>query len=657
MMTRQKHFNIFLMFCLFFSAAILKADVKMPRIFSTNMVLQRNQSIPVWGWADPGEKVTVQLGDESKSTTADDKGTWTVSLKKRTAGGPLQMKISGNNEIIFDNILIGDVWLCSGQSNMELPLSVTNGAEAEIASANFPDIRLFTVPNNMAAQPASDIPSGEWDVCSPTTVPGFSAVGYYFGKDIYQTQKTPIGLISSNWGGTDIETWISWETILKDPDFSHLDTLSMDGSIESLLEKGQQAYNTWILSLQKSDLGKVDGKAIWANPDLDVTDWKTMQVPQLWESAGLPGLNGIVWFRTSFELSDSAAQSDATLSLGPIDDSDETFINGIKVGEMWSKYNTPRFYTISKDLLKPGVNSLVVRIEDYMGGGGMWGKPKELVLETSEGKIPLAGEWLYKVASPAEISSPSTPGPNSYPSLLYNGMIHPLIPYAITGVIWYQGENNASRAYKYRTLFPTMIEDWRNKWHSDFPFLFVQLANYMDVQPEPGSSDWAELREAQLLTLSEKKTAMAVIIDIGEAGDIHPRNKKDVGYRLSLPARKMVYGEDIVYSSPIYDSMKIKDSDVILKFKHAGSGLTAKDKYGYLKGFAIAGEDQVFHWAKAEIVDKDQVKVWNPDIPNPVAVRYGWAYNPDDVNLYNLEGLPASPFRTDKWTITTQKTP
>ena len=655
MKTVEQRFFIFLMPLLTMTSMALFADVSLPRIFSSHMVLQRNQPIPVWGWAEPGEKITVQLGDEIKTIEADQTGNWKISYGKREAGGPFQMQIIGNNTILFEDILIGDVWLCSGQSNMELPLAITSGAESEIANANYPDIRIFTVPNNMAAKPVTDIPSGQWDRCTPTTIPGFSAVGYYFGKDIYQTQKIPVGLISSNWGGTDIETWISWETILKHPDFARLDTLSMDGSIEALMEKSQQAYNDWIKSLQEDDLGRKNGEAIWAEPNFDVSDWKTMKVPQLWESAGLPGLDGVVWFRTTFELSDSDTQTDAALSLGPIDDSDETFVNGVKVGEMWSKYNTPRFYSISKDLLKPGLNCLVVRVEDYTGGGGLWGKDGELYLETASGRISLAGEWVYQVGSSAETTSPSTPGPNSYPALLFNGMIHPLIPYAMTGAIWYQGENNASRAYQYRSLFPMMIDDWRNKWHSDFPFLFVQLANYMEAQSEPGNSDWAELREAQLMTLSEKKTGMAVIIDIGEAGDIHPRNKKDVGYRLSLPARKLVYGEDLEYSGPIYDSMKIKNGDVILKFHHTGTGLTAKDKYGYVKGFAMAGNDQVFHWAKAEIIDQDHVKVLNPGIENPVSVRYGWASNPDDVNLYNREGLPASPFRTDDWILTTQK--
>ena len=632
----------------------LIAEVRLPRIFSSHMVLQQGKDIPVWGWAEPGERVTVKLYDQHKSATADENGVWQVKLGKMEAGGPYQMIVEDSSVVIFDDVLIGEVWICSGQSNMEWPLSMVNDADQEMEGADHPQIRLFHVSNRIGGRPEEDLPSGAWTVCSPKTAPGFSAVGYFFGREIHQTQNVPVGLISTNWGGTDIETWISREAIQSHPDFEEIQGLSDSLSIEEILQKAEDEYNAWLDSLRQKDLGKPGGEPVWADPDLDVSTWPTMTLPILWESGGLPGLDGVVWFRKTFELTDPEAESDVFLSLGAIDDSDETYINGQKVGEMWSQYNVPRKYTVPSDVLRPGTNTLVVRVEDYTGGGGLWGKPEELFIRTISEEQTLVGDWQYQVGFGSESRRPSQPGPNSYPSLLYNGMIHPLIPYAMKGVIWYQGENNAGRAYQYRTLHPLLIQDWRDRWDDDFPFLFVQLANYMAAQDQPGESDWAELREAQLMTLSMKKTGMAVTIDIGEADDIHPRNKQDVGLRLALAARKIAYGEDLVYSGPIYDSMKKKKDHIQIKFQHAGSGLDIRDKYGYLKGFAIAGRDSVFHWAKAELDGKDKVRVWNPDIKNPIAVRYGWAANPDDVNLYNKEGLPASPFRTDDFPGVTQ---
>ncbi|NQT25172.1 beta galactosidase jelly roll domain-containing protein [candidate division KSB1 bacterium] len=646
--------TIFIVLFLLLSITLV-AEVRLPRVFSSHMVLQQDRDIPVWGWAEPGEQVTVKLFDQKKSTTADEEGTWRVTLSKMEAGGPYQMIVEDSSVVLFDDVLIGEVWICSGQSNMEWPLSMVNNADEEMAAADYPNMRLFQVSNRIGGKPETDLPSGAWAVCTPETAPEFSAVGYFFGRDLLKTQNVPVGLISSNWGGTDIETWISQEAIQTHLDFEAPDEAMGKMSMQEIMEKADEEYEAWLVSIRENDLGMKEGSPIWADPDLDASEWPIMSLPSLWEGSGLPGLDGVVWFRKTFDLTDPEAKSDLHLSLGPIDDSDETFVNGKKVGEMWDQYNVPRKYTVPSDVLQSGTNTLAVRVEDYTGGGGLWGKPEQLFIQTMTEERTLVGDWQYQVGSGSESRRPRQPGPNSYPSLLFNGMINPLIPYAMQGVIWYQGENNAGRAYQYRDLHPLMIKDWRNRWDDDFPFLLVQLANYMAAQDAPAESDWAELREAQLMTLSEKKTGMAVTIDVGEAQDIHPRNKQDVGHRLALAARKIAYGEDIVHSGPIYDSMKKKKDHIQLKFKHAGSGLEVKDRYGYLKGFAIAGLDSVFHWAKAEIDGKDKVKVWNPKIEKPIAVRYGWAANPDDVNLYNKEGLPASPFRTDDWPGVTQK--
>lgn len=633
---------------LFVICGLSVADVKMPRIFSDHMVLQRDQKIPVWGWADPGEKIIVEFNNQKRTAKTGTDGTWQVKLKNMKAGGPYTLTITEKNTVQFTDVLVGEVWLCSGQSNMVWPLRLANNADEEVKSADYTNIRLFTVPNRMSVSPLDDLEGGQWEACSPKTVADFSAVGYFFGRELHRKLDVPVGLIKSAWGGTVVETWISPGTVEKIDDFKGILESLSSMSLEEAFKKDSLAYDAWLKSIRERDVGLVNGEPVWVGADLDVSDWKTMSLPALWEGLGLPGLDGVVWFRKTIDLTQTEADSGVVIALGPIDDSDETYVNGLKVGEMWNKYNENRSYTVAAENLKAGENCLVVRVEDTGGGGGMWGKPEEMTIRTVEGRKSLAGEWLYKVGLADMQNRPVQPGPNSYPTLLYNGMIQPIIPYALKGTIWYQGESNAARGYQYRTLFPAMIQDWRDLWdQGKFPFLFVQLANFMEANYIPVESDWAELREAQLKTLDVKNTGMAVIIDIGEADDIHPTNKQDVGLRLSLAARKIAYKEDLVFSGPIYKGHKIVNNKIQLKFDHAGSGLQAKDRYGYLKGFSIAGTDSVFQWARAEINADQTVTVWNPDIATPIAVRYGWAANPDDANLYNTEGLPASPFRTD----------
>jgi sialate O-acetylesterase len=364
----------------------------------------------------------------------------------------------------------------------------------------------------------------------------------------------------------------------------------------------------------------------------------------------LYGVDGIVWFRREFDLPSDAASQGITIYLGPIDDSDITWVNGKKVGETLNRYNEDRIYKVPPDALKPGRNVIAVRVEDTGGGGGIWGKPEQMKIVAGNFSMSLAGQWKLRFSgSEIKVDGSSFVGPNSFPSLLYNGMINPFLNFPVKGAIWYQGESNADRAYQYRILFPLLINDWRARWNNpEMPFFFVQLANYMKPPDEPEESAWAELREAQSMTLKLPATGMAVIIDIGEADNIHPKNKLDVGKRLALSALKIAYGKDIVYSGPVYKSMTASGNKIILTFGNTGSELVCRDRYGYLKGFSIAGKDHKFYWAKAYI-ENGKVVVYNDKVDNPVAVRYGWANNPDDVNLYNKEGLPASPFRTDDW--------
>jgi Beta-galactosidase/beta-glucuronidase len=634
---------------LFFLTHFAVANVTLPRIFTDNMVLQRDVKVPVWGWADKGEKVTVTFAGKKYSATPDATGKWVVSLAPLAAGGPYEMTITGKNLITLKNILMGEVWLCSGQSNMEMPLAGwgrIKDYQTEIANANYPNIRLFTVPKKIGNKPVKDMESGKWEECSPSTIPEFSSVAYFFGRNLNKELKVPIGLINSSWGGTVAETWVSAGAINTMNDFKvQLNTL--DGlDWTNLKSDFEKKAKEWDETVEKKDIGLLEH---WENPTLKDDDWKTMNLPQLWEAAGLPDFDGVVWFRHEFILDEKEAAAGITLYLGKIDDSDVSFVNGKQIGSTMNKYSEPRVYKVDASLLHKGKNTIAVRIIDYSGGGGIWGEPQELSYKSSNGTVSLADNWRYKPGIKMDSKPDVNIGPNSFPTLLYNGMIYPLLPLAIRGAIWYQGEANASRAYQYQTLFPLLINDWRTQFaNPQMPFYFVQLANYQSHVREPAESDWAELREAQAKTLALPNTAMAVIIDIGEANDIHPKNKQDVGYRLSLPALNMIYGKDIVYSGPTYKSMSIEGNKIRLKFDNVGTGLYSKDKYGYLKGFAIAGADKKFVWAKAYI-ENNEVVVYSDAITNPVAVRYAWANNPDDVNLYNKEGLPASPFRTDTW--------
>lgn len=624
------------------------AEVKLPKIFSSNMVLQQGMEIPVWGWASAGEDITVSLNGASVRTTADENGSWKVQLPKQEYGGPFSLTIEGENKIVFNNVMIGEVWICSGQSNMEWPLINAKNGEKEVAEANYPNIRLFTVPKRVAQFPENDIESGEWVECSPETVPNFSAVGYFFGRDLLRNLNVPIGLIHSSWGGTVAETWTSPFTIQNDPDFKEpMVELQQLNLAEYRKQKEAEIRKILGGEIPTEDTGMKDGKPVYAEPDVNDSDWNTIQSPGLWENQGYVNIDGVAWYRKELDLTNDQTQASMSLHLGKIDDSDITFLNGIEIGET-NQYDKERVYTIDKKYLKPGKNMIVVRVDDTGGGGGMYGNPEDQFVAIGSEKINLSGDWKFKITK-AVLQSVDL-GPNSYPTLLYNGMIHPIVQYGIKGAIWYQGESNEDRAIQYRRVFKNLITDWRTQWNQgDFPFLYVSLANFREAQSQPADSRWAELREAQTMALELPNTGMASTIDIGNPDDIHPRNKQDVGKRLALNAFKVAYGQDVVNSGPMFQSVEFKDGKAYVTFSEVGSGLAVKDKYAYVKAFTLAGSDREFHWAKARIINKNTVEVSSGHVPNPVAVRFGWADNPDDLNLYNLEELPAVPFRTDEW--------
>ena len=626
-----------------FSTLITKANVKVADIFSDNMVLQRNINVKIWGKADAREKVWILFNGQKQKTRADNDGKWSIEFNPMKAGGPFTMTILGKNKVVLKNILIGDVWVCSGQSNMEWPVSKTNNAKKEIKKANYPKIRLFTVPRTVSNVPIDEMPNTTWQVCTPETIKNFSAVGYYFGSGLQQEIDVPIGLIHSSWGGTCVETWTSEASITKVPKYEDFGDRIENYDAEKIIEKKTNELKKALGGFPEKESG-IHEK--WMMPDTNRNTWKKMTLPTLWENAGYRLLNGIVWFSLDFNLNTDEIDNDAQLHLGKIDDSDITWFNGEKVGEMKWGSDVERVYTIPEKKLKLGNNNITVRIEDTYYSGGFGSKADKLFLKLDQKKIPLSGEWKYKIDT---VYANFRISPNDVPSLLYNAMINPLIPYGIKGAIWYQGESNTPRSKEYEITFPNMINNWREDWQQgDFPFLFVQLANFKRPQNTTQDDDWAELRETQTKSLSLKNTGMAVAIDVGEAYDIHPKNKQDVGKRLMLSALKVAYNKDIVHSGPIYKSMQVDRDKAIISFDHIGSGLEVKNKHGYINEFEIAGADKKFYWGKAKL-DRDKIIVWSDQVKKPVAVRFGWSSNPAEFNLYNKEGLPASPFRTDNW--------
>lgn len=625
-----------------------QAKIILPKIFSDNMVLQRNGLIPVWGWADANEKIEVRFNNQVKSVKAGKNGKWLIRLDAENAGGPYDMTIKGKNTVQIKNILVGEVWLCSGQSNMEWTVGQSMNAKQEITAANNPFIRHIKIQRDISSLPQNDINAGYWQICDSTTVANFTGVGYFFAKNLYNELKIPVGLINSSWGGTNIETWISREAFENSDEFKEMiagmPKIDLD-SLSKLKVKGS------VLRIEALQGTKMEGMNTSQFRELSFDDskWPVLNQPQLWEEQSIGELDGIVWLRKTIVLTSLDLTKEATLVLSKIDDNDITYVNGIKVGST-NQWDANRRYTIPPGVLKEGKNVIAVRVDDTGGGGGIYGDAADVKLILYNTSLPLSGEWKFQVESVIK-----TTNQNSLPSLCYNAMISPLIPFAFQGVLWYQGESNAGRSYQYRKAFPLLINDWRQKWSNpSMPFYFVQLATFNN----PGNSNegcgWAELREAQTMTLSLPNTGMCVTTDLViNPKDIHPTNKQDVGKRLAALALNNLYSKNIICNGPIFKSMEIKNDQVILSFDHIGTGLYTPDKYGYIRGFEVAGKDQVFHYAKA-FIKGNTVILFNEKVENPVAVHFGWIGDASECNLFNKEGYPAVPFRTDEWKTVTK---
>jgi sialate O-acetylesterase len=508
-------------------------------------------------------------------------------------------------------------------------------------------IRHFGVAQEMSSLPKTDLKQGKWAVCNKENVRDFTAVGYFFAKKLYAELKIPIGIINTSWGGTNVETWTSREAFEKSDDFKSMIAEVPSIDIDSFSKFKVKSITEKIEKIQGSKINTVNESA-FNSPTFNDVNWPEMRVPELWESQLSDDLDGVVWMRKTITLSAEEAKKAAILYLAKIDDEDITYVNGIKVGATKS-YIEKRVYEIPAGTLKEGDNVIAIRVVDNTGGGGIYGDSSDLKLVVGSKIIPLEGKWKYKV-----IVVKTSLSPNSYPSLLYNAMVNPLIPYAFEGVLWYQGEANVGRAKQYKTAFPLMITDWRTKWNQgNFPFYFVQLSSYNEFNGNSKSgSKWAELREAQTETLKLPNTGMAVTTDIGNPKDIHPTNKQDVGKRLAAIALNNVYGKKMIYGGPTFKSQEITGNQIILTFDIIGSGLSTSDQNGILKGFEIAGADKVFYPAKA-IINTNKVILSSENVQNPVAVHYGWADDVSDANLFNKENFPASPFRTDDWEMIT----
>ncbi|MEO7976467.1 sialate O-acetylesterase [Flavobacterium sp.] len=621
----------------------VNSQIKLPRLISDGMILQRDTKVRIWGWASSNEKIELEFNHKKYKTLTNQDGKWMIVLPSQKAGGPYEMIFKASNTIVVKNILFGDVWVCSGQSNMELPMNrLKDKYKDDISKADNANIRQFLVPDQYYfANEKEDFSSGEWIAANPVNVLQFSGVAYFFALEIYDKYKIPIGLINSALGGSPAEAWISEESVRKFPEYYQEYLKFKDGKLESEIDNNDRKVNKdWYHLLNNTDIGL---KNNWSKATLDDTSWKNMNVPGYWADNELGYTNGAVWFKKEFSLSAIKAEN-AKLILGRIVDADSVYVNGHFIGTTSYQY-PPRIYSFNTNILKEGKNQITVRIINNSGKGGfVTDKPYELIIANDT--LDLKGIWKYELG--AKMSPlPSQTFVRWKPVGLYNAMIAPLKNYSIKGVLWYQGESSTGKPLEYSALMETLIANWRTQWKQDkLPFLLVQLANFMEVKPNPGESNWAQLRQQQKNLLTVPKTGLAVTVDLGEWNDIHPLNKYDVGKRLALQARKIAYGEkNLVASGPLFKSMEKKENKLILSFTDVGTGLIAKDS-GTLKGFAIAGSDGNFVWANATI-EGDKIIVWNDAVPSPAKVRYAWADNPEGANFYNKENLPASPFESN----------
>ena len=650
MKSRSKTFLVALL--AIFSFTELPAQVRLPQLVSDGMVLQRNAPLKIWGWAAPAEKISLTFNGKTYNTTASGEGKWHIMMKPMKAGGPYTMNIRASNSIQLKDILIGDVWFCSGQSNMALPMErVKEKFANEVATVNYPEIRNFFIPTIAdVSKVREDLPPGKWTPAVPEHILSFGAVPYFFAKDIYNKYKVPIGIINSSVGGTPIQAWTSEEGLKQIPQYaSRVEQLKDSLFVKNLVQQTAVKNKAVAAQFTPDDAG-LKGAKTWYDPTYVPENWHAFWLPGYWEDQGIRGLKGVVWFRKEITLPESVNGKAGKLMFGAMVDADETYVNGKQVGNVTYKY-PPRRYEIPAGLLKAGKNTIVIRLTNTTDKGGFV-PDKSYNLLVDGQTIDLRGDWQYKVGQVFTFSKdiPATPNFSAQdePTGLYKSMVAPVLPYAIKGVLWYQGETNSHKPEEYETLLKALIADWRSKWaQPNLPFIYAQLPNFMEVDYAPAESKWAVLREGQRRTLAVPNTGMAVGIDAGEWNDIHPLDKQTIGKRMALAAQKVAYGDaKVVAYGPMFESAKVEGDKIRIRFSSTGSGLVTKGEKT-LKHFAIAGADKKFVWGTA-VIEGNEVVVSSKQIQQPRYVRYAWADNPDFANLYNQEGLPASPFKTDE---------
>ncbi len=625
--------------------SLVNGQLALPKVFSDNMILQRDIDIPIWGTADKGTQITVELGNNRIQTLAEQDGKWMLRMPRMHAGGPWNLTIyEGNHSqaaISFENVLIGDIWLASGQSNMEWQVQQSKDADLEIQNANYPDIRFFIVPHAKNTEEQDDMPDGSWEVCDSIHVKTVSAVAYFFARTLNSELNVPIGIIQSTWGGTPVEAWTSREQLLSSS-ITRSTILQNDSlTITHFIKDSLNLIRFWEIVYNP----KNNTENTVSQKGFDDSLWPEITMPKTFKDWNMPFYEGIVWMRKDILIPDSMFGKNLAIHLGHPEMNYSLYFNGKEICKTVWNANLTHHYSLPAEFIERGTNVIAVRMALLWGGGGFNPPADEMYLTDGSSRISLAGPWKYM--KDLEPPIPKINNYHRYPSYLYNAMINPIVPYGIKGFIWYQGEENVSAPQDYQTLFPMLISDWRIRWQQGYlPFLYVQLANYMKKQPEPSESEWAELRDAQNMADTQNNTGMACIIDIGEAKDIHPKNKQEVGRRLALLAKKLAYRKQVQAYGPLYKDCKVDGNKIIIRFSETGSGLAIRGK-GELLGFSVAGEDQKFYWANAKI-DGNCVIVSSGKVSNPAAVRYAWADNPE-CNLINLEGLPAIPFRTDCW--------
>lgn len=633
---------IFRLFCLALSAARLSAAPALPSLFSDHMVLQQGSDVPVWGWADPGEKITVSIRDLSRQTTAGAEGRWRITLPALAAGGPFRLTIAGNRTLTLRDVMVGEVWICSGQSNMAFALGGTATAAVDVPDANYPEIRLFKVHPRSALEPLQTTPGAVWTISSPETARGFSAVGYLFARKLHKELGIPIGMVQSAWGGTTAESWTSPAALRSTADLApiirrwdELDAQSKE------LAAGSKPFD---LTFDNFELLRAIGGVESLHP-LWSYNWDQAR-NSMFELIAAPLVRSGLAVRTS-----GAMEPDEAPVLSA------AFRPHRQVRDL-SDFMGLRFYSRGNGAFKLTFQQPSGQDSDDYGTGIFEATPDWQAINVRFADLKQSGWGVKRLLTPEALNGfrlqplrsgdpAGQPAASLSPGSLYNGMIAPLAPFAIRGALWYQGEGNAGRALQYRSLLPVLIRSWRALWnHGDFPFLIVQLPDFGAPAEEPRDSSWAELREAQLLTLKVPNTGLAVTVGLGEAGNVHPKRKTEVAERLALWALGTTYGKDVVYSGPLYDSVSVEGNSMRVHFRYAGRGLQALGGT-VLKGFAVAGANRKFYWADSRIEGRSVV-VWSPRIPAPAAIRYAWSGSPD-CNLANAEGLPASPFRTDDW--------